>query len=368
MNKRLNAVYTMHSITGLAGSLIGIFIPAYLIDLGYVPANVFLYYLIYAISLFIFFCSAALLSKRTGVRFLIIASFPFTLGYLALLYALHSMTAFPLPLIAVIQGAGAGLYWFALHSFFATHTKKDTLGTSVGKLFGFPRITGLFGPLIGGIIAFHYGFPALFALGGFFFFISIIPLFWIPELIMESHFSFTTFIDLFRQFRRYTLVEFFENIREELEGIVWPLFIFLVFRNALSVGYIGTLAAVGSIIFTLLIGRYTDRINPKIFMRIGATLMVGIWLVRFVWPSIPLLLYASTIISGLLASFIVVPLTAYVYGSAKQNNISEFMVYREIPVTLARIVIYSIALLIATSSINNLFLVGAVASAFILLF
>lgn len=366
MNKRINAVYTMHAITGLASSLIGIFIPAYLISLGYTPADVFLYFLINAISIFIFFFGAALLAGRTGVRIMVILSFPFTLAYIALLYMLSS-TSFSLPFIATIQGAGAGLYWFALHSFFATHAKKETLGASVGKLFGFPQIAGLFGPLIGGIVAFRFGFPALFALGGFFFLISIIPLLWIPELSTKSTLNFSTFMGLFRQFRRYTLVEFFENIREELEGIVWPLFIFLAFRNALSVGFVGTLAAIGSIIFTLAIGRYTDKANPKIFMRTGAVLMAGIWLTRFFWPQIPLLLYTSTIAAGLLGCLITVPLTSYVYGSAKQTNIPEFMVYREIPVTLARIIIYSFALLIAIH-VTNLFLVGAAASAFILLF
>lgn len=356
----------MHSLTGLAGSLIGIFIPAYLISLGYRPADVFLYFLIYAVGVFIFFFCAAMLSRRTGIRIMVIASFPFTLAYIAMLYALHT-TVLPLPLIAMIQGAGAGLYWFALHSFFAINAKEKTIGSSVGKLFGFPKIAGLFGPLVGGVVAFHYGFPALLALGGCIFLISIIPLIWVPELTTTSELNFSIFAGLFRQFRRYTFVEFFENIREELEGIVWPLFIFLTFQNALSVGLIGTLAGVGSIIFTLLIGRYTDRINPKIFMRTGAILMVGIWLIRFAWPDIPTLLYASTVAAGLLGCLIVIPFTSYVYGSAKRTNVVEFIVYREFPVTLARIVVYSIALLIVTN-VTNLFLVGAAASAFILLF
>jgi hypothetical protein len=56
-----------------------------------------------------------------------------------------------------------------------------------------------------------------------------------------------------------------------------------------------------------------------------------------------------------------------VYGSAKRTNITEFIVYREFPITLARIVIYGVALLVVTD-ITNLFLLGAAASAFILLF
>lgn len=366
MNKRLNAVYIMHSVTGLASSLVSIFIPAYLITLGYAPKDVFIYFLTFAVSIFIFLCGAGLLAKRMGIRIMVIASLPPTLAYIAMLYMLHS-TALPLPLIASVQGAGAGLYWLALHMFFATNADTKTLGNSVGKLFGFPQIAGLFGPLIGGMIAARFGFPALLAFGGCFYLISAVPLLWIPELTVNSTFRLSTFINLYKQFPRYTFVEFFENIREELEGIVWPLFVFLIFRNALSVGLVGTFAAIGSIIFTLLIGRYTDRINPKIFMRIGAILMIGIWFLRFSWPNAPLLVYVSTIVAGLLGSLIVIPFTSYIYSAAKRTNITEFIVYREIPITLARIVIYGVAFLVVTN-ITNLFLVGAATSAFILLF
>ncbi|MFM2330593.1 MAG: hypothetical protein RLZZ26_100 [Candidatus Parcubacteria bacterium] len=366
MRKKLNAIYLMHSLIGLAGSFTGIFIPAYLVSLGYVPSDVFRYFLIYAVTVFAIFFCAALLARKTGIRALVIASFPFSLAYIALLYVLHAAPV-PLTLIAIVQGTGAGLYWFALHVFFTTNTESTSLGTNVGKLFGFPQIVGLFGPLIGGIIALHYGFPTLLAFGGLVFLVSSIPLFWIPDISPSYQLSLSAFVGLFRRFRRYTLVEFFENVREELEATVWPLFIYLTFRSALSVGLIGAFASVGSIIFTLLIGRYTDRVNPKIFIRIGAVLMIGIWLARFVFPHTPFLLYALTVLAGLLACLIEVPFTSFIYGLAKQTNPIEFILYREVVVTAARIGIYSVALLTVTH-VSDLFVAGAVASAFILLF
>lgn len=296
---------------------------------------------------------------------MIAASFPFTLAYITMLYGLHT-THIPIPFIAIVQGCGAGLYWFSLHSFFASNAQHESIGASVGKLFGFPQIAGLFGPLIGGAIALHYGFPVLLALGGFILLLSTIPLLWIPRFEVQADFSARTFLNLFKQFRRYTLIEFVENIREELEAVIWPLFIFLTFKNALSVGFVGTLAAVGSITFTFAVGKYTDRINPKIFMRIGALSMALLWLVRYAWPQIPLLLYISTLVAGFLASLIEIPFTSFIYGSAKRTNIPEFIVYREFPVTLARIGVYSIALVLA--NVTDLFLVGGIVSALILLF
>ncbi|MBI3572453.1 hypothetical protein HY091_02910 [Candidatus Kaiserbacteria bacterium] len=355
----------MHSLTGLTGSLVGIFIPAYLISLGHSPTTVFSFYLVSGISTFVFFLGAAMLARKTGVRIMVIASFPFTLTYIWLLYALHYVSI-SLPLLAILQGAGIGLYWFALHLFFASNAKEGKIGDSVGKLFGFPQTLGLLAPILGGLVAVRYGFPALFVLGGMFLLVALIPLFFIPELSVSASFNFKTFLSIFERFRRYTFIEFAENIRQELEAVVWPLFIFLVFRNALSVGFIGTLAAIGSILFTLAIGKYTDKINPKIFMRIGAVLMALIWLLRYALPTAPLLLYASTLAAGFLACLIEVPFASFVYTSAKQTNVAEFILYREFPVTLARIVIYSTALVIA--SVTNLFLVGAVVSVLILLF
>ena len=364
MRKNLTSVYAMHSIVEFAGSLVGIFIPAYLISLGYPPADVFTYFLVYAISAFFFFLGGAILARRSGVRIAVVASLPFTLGCISLLYLLH-YTLFPLFLIGIAQGAGGGLYWFALNSFFAANV-EEKVGTSVGKLFGFPQIVGLLGPLIGGVVALRFGFPALLVLVGFVFVLSSIPLIWIPELNITVTFRLRTFLNLFQKFKRYTLIEFVESIREELEGIVWPLFVFIAFRNALSVGIIGTLAGIGSILFTLVVGRYTDRINSKIFMRIGAVAMALLWFLRYLYPLVPLILYASTLVAGFLACLIMVPFTSFVYASAKQSNQTEFLIYREFPITIARVIIYSLALLIA--SVTNLFLVGVVVSAFILLF
>jgi hypothetical protein len=155
-------------------------------------------------------------------------------------------------------------------------------------------------------------------------------------------------------------------VREELEGIIWPLFVFILLKNALSLGVIGTLASIGSIAFTLIVGKYTDRLNPKIFMRIGAVAMAGIWIARTIAPQSLPLVYLSTLVSGFLACLILVPFSSYIYGTAKRNTPAEFLVYREIPVTLARIVTYSIAIVVA--SMTLLFPIGAIASALILLF
>jgi hypothetical protein len=95
--------------------------------------------------------------------------------------------------------------------------------------------------------------------------------------------------------------------------------------------------------------------------------MIGIWLARFVSPPTPILLYVITLLAGLLGCLIVIPFTSFVYNSAQRTNVIEFIVYREFVVTLARVVIYSIALFVITD-ISNLFLAGALASAFILLF
>ena len=356
----------MHSIVGLSGSLIGIFVPAYLLTLGYAPVNIFYYFLVYGLAVFVSFFLAARISKSVGLRPIVIASFPLTLLYISLLYLLRA-TVFPLSLIAIVQGVGAGLYWFALHSFFMSGVKKaEKMGSKVGMLFGFPQIVGLFGPLAGGLIATRFGFSALLVTAGIAYMIAIIPLLSIPEVSIMGNLDIPTFAKLFKEFRRYTLIEFVENIREELEAVVLPLFIFLTFKSALSVGIIGTLAGVGSIIFTLLVGYYTDKINPKVFMRIGALLMVGIWIARYLSPPTQIIFYVLTLLAGFFACLIEVPFTSFVYTSAKERNPTEFIVYREFPVTLARVVVYSTAILVA--SIPALFLVGAGVSFLILLF
>lgn len=366
MNKSLAALYTSNSIAGLAWSIIGIFVPAYLISLGYALPQVFGYFLQFSIWICVAFYLSALIARKTGVRAVMIGSYPFLFTYLALLYALHGNASTPLPFIALIQGVQVGMAALSLHIFFTTNAKSEEMGKDIGRLLGLPQIAGLIGPLIGAAVVIRVGFPALFVVGAVIFLVSLVPIFWIPDRTVVADFGLRSMLREFKSYKRYSIIQIFENAREELEGTILPLFIFITFKDAFSVGLIGTLTALGVMFLTLLLGKTSDSVNPKIFLRIGAVGMTLVWLIRYLVPQLPVAFYILSLVAGVLIVFIDIPFTRYIYGTAKQGNLPEFLVYREFPVMIGRAAIYAAAILIANT--KTLFIAGAVTSAILLLF
>ncbi len=356
----------MHSIYGLAGSLIGIFIPIYLLHLNYSLKEVIFFYLISSVALIFFLFFASWLSTRVGLKKIIISNFPFLFLYIAMLYLLSRGIAIPLSLLATINGLQTALYWFPLHILFIKHSEAESMGRSVAKFFAWPQIAGMFGPLIGSGIIILTGFQSLILVGGFIYILAIIPIIRLPEIPIKIDFSFRNFLSLFRRNLKYFFVEIIENMREDAEGIIWPIFVFLSFHHILSVGIIGLLASLGGIVFTLFVGKYTDRVNKKMLMKISAAVIIVAWLIRFYFPN-EIFFYISTLIVGFSGILLTIPFTTIIYNLAKGNNIEEFIVFREIPVTLGRVVIYSMGLFFV-SEINYLFLLLAFSGIFFFLY
>lgn len=355
----------MQSINGLASSLVGIFIPIYLLNLHYSLIQVFFYYLVYSLAILLFFFVSGYFSKYLGAKKEILISFPFLLLYLGLLYMLKT-TPISLSFIAVINAIQAAFYWFPLHVLFTKSSTDKEMGNNVGKLFAFPELVAIIAPLAGGFIAVSLGFRVLILTAGLIYLISAIPLLWVVETVSVISFDFSSFTRLFLKYPKYALVEFVENIREELEFIIWPIYVFLTFKSILSIGIVGALFGIGSFLFMLLIGRYSDKINRKIFIKSGAILMIALWIARYFMAG-QITFYLLTILAGVFGALIVIPFTAFVYDYAKKENSAQFIVFREFPVIIGRLVTYSVVLFLV-ANIKIAFLLAAFSSVFFLLF
>lgn len=364
-SKRLNAVYVMHSINGLAGSIVGIFIPIYFLNLNYPLTQVLIYWLIYGICVLFSFIGVSYYAKRFGLRKSILTGFPFLFLFIAMLYGLKSFSI-PLYLLAIVSATSVGFYWFPLHLFFANNSSEEKMGTNVGRLFAYPQLVAILGPLIGGFIAALGGFSLLIVVSAIVYIISAIPLLWLPELEFPVNLQFSKFKNLFVKYPRYFLTEFVENIREEMEGIIWPIIVFMVFKDVFSIGVVGAFLGFGSFLFMLLIGNFADRLDKKSFIKIGAIIMIAIWVSRYFFQG-PIPYYLLTLAAGFFGALIVIPFSTFYYNLSRKENIAEFIIFREIPITLGRIVIYSLAFLLI-GNIKITFLITAFTSVFFLFF
>lgn len=355
---RLNKLYLAHSIQGFAFSLVGIFIPIYLLTLKYSLSQVLIFYIIhYAFLLFFAFFAMRIIS-RIGPWRAIVLSFPFLFAHLVLLYLLKSI-AIPLGVIAFFGGLYSAFYWIPLHLMFVRQVKEEEIGSSTGKLFAFPQLASILAPLLGGFIAAIFGFKILIGIAFLIFSVSFAV-----YLGSESRGDCFTFRmsegkKFIKKYPKLFFAEIFDNMGEETEAIIWPIFIYLNLLNLSSVGLVGALLSLGSAVFTLFIGRITDKYRKKQIIKIGVFILLFVWMLRY-FANSEIMFYILTVLIGFFTMFFLVPFTSLVYGIAKKDARDEFFVFREVPVAIGRIVILSLALLFV-GNIKTMFLFAGVA-------
>ena len=133
------------------------------------------------------------------------------------------------------------------------------------------------------------------------------------------------------------------------ESIIWPIFVFLILKNTISIGFVGTLLSLGSVIFIFFIGRSSDKSNKKTMIKIGALLTTLIWFSRYYLNS-EIYIYVLTILIGIFSIMKVIPLNALFYQSVKKSDTEEYIISKEIVITVSRI----LALLIAMFLMDKL--------------
>ncbi len=365
-NRGLYPLYLNQFIRGIAFSFVGIFIPIYLLNLGYSLDSILIYFLLYHVITFVFTPITLLWSRRIGYKPFIILSMPLVLIFLFLLQSLESINI-SIYLIAVLGGIENAFYFMPLHAFFTRLSENQKRGTQFSNYAAIGIIAGLLGPLIGGAIAVFFGFKYLFYIAMIFILISIFPLINLINVKPNTKLTFKGIFNLTKKHKRFFIATIADDIKGEIEGIVWPIFIFISLRNIISVGWVSSLASLGTIVFTLFIGRHYDRKNKYLFLRLGGLLYGILWLARIYFDE-PLFLFAASLVAGFFALMIAIPFNAIFYDKAAENNDpDEFIIFRETPKFIGRVFVWSLMIILVNEFVVAFVLAGLASLFFLFL-
>lgn len=340
----LSAVYTTHAIQSFAFSLVGLFVPIYLLSLNYSLWEVFLFFIIYYIACGLGAFVAIAVAKRIGLIHTINVRFPLLVIFLAGLYLLKNYDL-NIYVLAVIGGLQNILYWIPFHLLFTRNATNKNIGSSTGVLFALPKVINLAAPILGGLIATYAGFGNLILTSLVIFLISTLPLMRAGNITADFVFKFKSGWQMIKKYPRYYLAEIFENFGEESEAIIWPVFIYLNFISIVIIGATRTISKIGSILFSALLGKAADQVkNIKWLFKIGAVCLCLLWLTRYFFFN-DSVLYGSTLLIGFFMLMLLVPYTAILYKTAQKETTDEFFVFREIPIMVSRVIILSVAMI-----------------------
>lgn len=351
--RQIYRVLISHTARSIAFSFVGIYIPIYFLTLGYALSEVIIYYmLLHGIGLLLALTIIPKLIQRWGLIAMFKLNYIFEIAHLALLFLLPML---PIPIYALAPIAGTALffYWVPLNILLIKNADFDKMGTDLAKFFALPKFFGIFGPLIGAGLVYFIGFWPTFLIAMIGILLSYLPLTGLTTENIRVTFHWREAWQGLKRRRRLFWLEGLDNVMEESEWF-WGIYVFLIIGSLAAPGIAGAAAAVGASLFTLLIGKRVNR-SPRrvvVLASLGlALIFCGQFFVSSPFQAYMISLFASFILSAFLVAF-----TSVIYREVKGDEEEEFIILREIPTVLGRMVVFAGILVCATNP-GNYFLI-----------
>ncbi|MBW6451423.1 MAG: MFS transporter [DPANN group archaeon] len=367
LKNELSEVYMNLSIQSFALSLVSVFIPIYLLKLGYSFNEVIMFFIVFEGTLGFVSPFAATLANKIGFKHIIMLRVPFLITFLLGLNFIETYSI-SIYLLALIGGGSASLYWNSINSIFAKHSNKLHRGTQTSKLFSIPQIASLAGPTIGGLIALVFGFNILFITTTVFVCISIIPLFFTKDTKTHVNFSFKKMLKFKNNFK-YLIYFMFHGIKSLVSYLFWPIFIYWGLQGStIGMGLSHTITSLGIIAFTFYIGKKSDNMDKFKLIRYGGLLFGILWFVR-IFSKGTIDYFILSFLGGLIIVLIDLPFVAVSFDEANKKNPDEFIVFKEFSMNLGKVIFLACTLLVSDAILKIFFgfsVAGIVSLAFIL--
>lgn len=339
-NMKLMQLYITISLATLSLSLIGLFIPIFLMkEIGYSFGSVMLFMIEVAAFSLVTFPLALKLSSRIGMNKTAMLSVPVRVSFLLLLNALHFWHV-PLILIAFLSNLGAAMFWLPYHIRFAQTSDHDHRGSELGMRYLLEGLAAVSGPVLGGILATTLGFKWLYIIASFILALSVIPLFFMGDMKVGKGFKL---IDVLKRKSHTDLIGYMAEGYRTNAYTLWSLFLFFFVGSYVTLGGISSLVSLANSVFQVFAGYVSDSFSKKGMLRFGIAFDSVSWFVRTLFTSV-YSMFAATIVGSIAIAVWYMPYSSKYYDKMSESDGISHILFRELGLSLGAIVLFLFAM------------------------
>lgn len=368
LKKDINELYLTHAIRSFAISMIGLFIPIYLLQQGYSFSEIGVFLLIhYGIAIPLSFIALKLAAKK-GVKHTMLFSVPLAILFFLALYNLEFLknatgNIWTITIIAIIGAATGAFYWMGFHVEFAKFSEEKRSIKQIGFANILATMASATGPLIGGLIITFSGFPLMFIIVIVLLIISILPLF----MSKEKHVPFKFKLKEISSGKMKSMVYpfFSEGVYSTASEIAWPLLLYIIFVSTTNIGGLYAVATILIVLVSWLISHRITEATKILVLKLGTFLNSASMIARALVQNF-LALNIIMGVGGVSWAMINLPYTSMFYGNSKKDGIAHTVFFREFYLNIGRVFLILIFLLLllfipAQDTLASLVFIGAVA-------
>lgn len=326
-----------------ARSMIAVFIPIFLLKMGWSLSEIMLYYFIYTIFDAPLNFVARWLIWKIGARVTIFLSTLFYIAFLVVLYNLSFGNWALLILLALFSAIYDTLYWVAhIYFFMQCEDECDSMSSRVSFFHIVKTVAGIMAPIIGAIVLIFFSNKILIALSIIVLLLSIIPLFQTGQVTDRPSKKPQSIKEFFKKgegLREYIMQGFF-SFHNVAEAVIWPIYIYIIFENFESVAIIPIIVAVTTMFFTYFTGKIKKDDRRKIII-IGSFFIALVWILRLIILN-NLFYYISVALIGLFSILVALPLESSIFERGRKKDALSASTYRNLFSMTPRILFFGV--------------------------
>lgn len=353
------------TMIALANGMMGLFLPIFLFQ--QFNSSIYLVIIFYLIGRLLYALLVpfgAMMMNKIGLRMAMLIGRGMCIPFYVFLYFFHND-----PLLFAILANIALLffrllYWVPYHIDFVSFTDGKHRGRQMSYLAVLGYLVSIGGPLLAGILLTQFSFNPLFIIVIFINALALIPLSKLTEVKAKFEFSYKqTFKELFKRGnRRLNLACFADGAQTMVGVMIWPIFIYQILEHEyMAVGAVTALIIIGTILFQLLIGKYTDEYPKRKLMHIGSSFYALGWLAKaFVATAFQVFVVGA--FHSLMAIILRTPFDALRYEQIGNTGsyVDEYTVLREMSMSMGWVLMgVLLMILIGLVGLQIAFLIAA---------